>query len=108
MTTHIQPDRMLKRLIQAGRLRTAVEPPPSDSPWQKNLMQAIRQAAPLAPVAFPIPPSMGILVWKWAIPLAACAAALLLFVHTKGLPGDIMISRLEADTTFESLLTDSF
>ena len=99
-------DRQLEKieatLFEAGRRTGSAAPAGA---WQSDLMRRIRQTGPLNAMK-EAEAAYGWLVWKVALPVAACAVALCIVVASTGVADDYASQRAEINNTFEYLMSN--
>ena len=101
--TNRSAEKLEEALLQAGR---SITPTPPRGAWQANVMRAVRQVGPLAAEA-----SDKVLwgvIWKVALPAAACAAVLCIAVHVSGIAEHYMTQDVELNNTVEYTLASVF
>ena len=99
-----QVEKLENALLEAGR---SLAPRPFRGAWQANVMRAIRQIGPL-PAADVSDSVLWGLIWKVALPAAACAVVLCIVVHASGISEHYMTQAVEMDSTVEYALASVF
>ena len=97
-------EKLEEALLQAGRL---IAPPPPGGAWQANVMRAVRQAGPLSAAEATDSVLWGLL-WKVALPAAACAAVLCIAVHVSGIAERYVAQDVEMNNTVEYTLASVY
>jgi len=97
-------ERLEEALLQAGR---SIAPRPPRGAWQANVMRAVRQAGPI-PGADADDSTLWGLMWKVAIPAAACAAVLFVVVQVSGITDHDVAQDVEMNNTVEYTLASVF
>ena len=97
-------ERLERALLQAGR---SIAPVPPPGAWQANVMRAIRQTAPLSSAEASESVLWG-LIWKFALPSAACAVVLCIAVQASGISERYVNQDVEMNSTVEYALVSVF
>ena len=91
-------------LLQAGR---AIGPALPRGAWRADVMRAIRQIGPFS-AAEEAYSFMSGLIWKVALPAAACALVLCIAVQIWGIAEHYAAQRVEMNNTIEYALASRF
>ncbi len=97
-------EKLEEALLQAGR---STAPTPPGGAWEANVMRAVRQAGPLSAAEASDSVLWGVL-WKVALPAAACAAVLCIAVHVSGIADRYVAQDVEMNDTVEYTLASVF
>ena len=104
-TTRTQIEALEKALLEAGRSAPAAAPGPA---WQANLMRAVRTLGPVTHAEEEDNTVVWGLVWKVAVPAAACAAALFIMAAASGMTDNCLAQHAELDGSVEYILASTF
>lgn len=97
-------EKLERALLQAGR---SVTPLPPRGAWHADVMRSVRRIGPLATTEASDSVLWG-LIWKVALPAAACAVALCVAVQASGISEGDVTQDVEMNSTVEYALASVF